>query len=366
MTPQQKKSAVIIGVMAVFMIGTQIWNMSRSDKEEDDGYEQTELNGITVPDPDVEEMDNSKSDAYLKAQGTKNIENYWDACEDIAVQQEDPMKDLSETEDESTDLPRKSSGEVAREITGHSTGAGGNTRATASSPRQQPQQSNPYRESAEEREARHQKRREEALELAGIMAGQDIAATSEDVHDEYMEEDVMSQPSDPDGWGTGISSLDSQPAQGGNGPDHPIKCMFARESKIKSGQRVSVILLEEMSVSGVTIPKNTHMMASCNISGRLELELASLEMGGRIIRLGYEAYDNDGSKGIYCPDVGNTTQTVRRSGTGIIGSVIGGRVGSVARQVVNTGVSIAETAAGEKTVTVPSGYTFFIMKKRNN
>lgn len=362
MTPQQKKSAVIIGVMAVFMIGTQVWNMTRKENVDSEMEQRQDLGEVTVPDPDVEEVDRSKSDAYQKAQGTRNIENYWDACEDVAMQQEDPMKDLSETEEKPVAETRKSSGEVAKEISGH-----GSARPASSPSAQQPQQTNPYRESAEEREARHQRRREEALELAGIMSGQDIAAAGERSTDDLpAEEEQVIRQTDPDGWGTGISSLDSQPAQAGGGTDHPVKCMFARESRIKSGQRVSVILLEDLTVSGVTIPKNTHLMATCSISGRLELELASLEMGGRIIRLGYEAYDNDGSRGIYCPDVGNTPQTVRRNGTGIIGSVIGGRVGSVARQVVNTGVSIAESAAGEKTVTVPSGYTFFIMKKRNN
>ena len=71
----------------------------------------------------------------------------------------------------------------------------------------------------------------------------------------------------------------------------------------------------------------------CCTSDRLELKIASLELNGRIISFGYEAYDIDGSKGIYYPDV------------------------------VSTGVSLLQSRNGERTVSVPAGYTFFIMKK---
>ena len=94
------------------------------------------------------------------------------------------------------------------------------------------------------------------------------------------------------------------------------------------------------------------------------MEIASLEIGGRIIAFGYEAYDIDGSKGIYCPDVGNEGQTVRNRGTSLIGSTLTSRMGRVAGDVVSTGVSLLQGRNGEIAISVPAGYTFYIMKKK--
>ena len=160
-----------------------------------------------------------------------------------------------------------------------------------------------------------------------------------------------------------IGSLGSDDTIFTDDGSRPFPCMFSKASKLKDGDRVSIILLEDIVVSGTLVPRNTHLMASVSLSNRLELKIASLELGGRIISFGYEAYDIDGSKGIYCPDVGNERSTVRSRGTGLIGSTLSSRVGRVAGDVVSTGVSLLQNRDGERTVSVPAGYTFFIMKK---
>ena len=137
-----------------------------------------------------------------------------------------------------------------------------------------------------------------------------------------------------------------------------------KESRVKNGQRVSVILLEDIMVGGIPVPKNTHLMARCKLSDRLELEFENIEIGGRILHLGYEAYDVDGSRGIYCPDVSNTGKQVRSRGSNIISSTLSGRLGRIANEVLSTGVSIAQSAGGEITVSVPAGYTFYIVKSK--
>jgi len=105
-------------------------------------------------------------------------------------------------------------------------------------------------------------------------------------------------------------------------------------------------------------------MASCTINKRLEMEIANIEMQGRILALGYEAFDMDGTKGIYCPDTGNSGRTVKNKGTSLAGTALSSRVGRLASDVVTTGVSLIESATGERTVSVPAGYTFFIVKKK--
>ena len=165
--------------------------------------------------------------------------------------------------------------------------------------------------------------------------------------------------------GGGFSSLTDDDQMVPTDSQYPFECMFVRETKIRDGSRVSVRLLEDMVVGGTLIPKNTHLMATCSISQRLELTITSVEMNSHIYALGYEAYDSDGAKGIYCPDIGgDTRQRVQSRGISSIGRIIGGRMGRLASEAVQTGVSVAQTKTGEVTVTVPSGYRFFIVKQQ--
>ncbi len=165
--------------------------------------------------------------------------------------------------------------------------------------------------------------------------------------------------------GGGFSSLTDDDQMVPTDSQYPFECMFVRETKVRDGSRVSVRLLEDMVVGGTLIPKNTHLMAMCSISQRLELTITSVEMNSHIYALGYEAYDSDGAKGIYCPDIGgDTRQRVQSRGISSIGRIIGGRMGRLASEAVQTGVSVAQTKTGEVTVTVPSGYRFFIVKQQ--
>ena len=120
--------------------------------------------------------------------------------------------------------------------------------------------------------------------------------------------------------GGGFSSLTDDDQMVPTDSQYPFECMFVRETKIRDGSRVSVRLLEDMVVGGTLIPKNTHLMAMCSISQRLELTITSVEMNSHIYALGYEAYDSDGAKGIYCPDIGgDTRQRVQSRGISSIG-----------------------------------------------
>ena len=240
-----------------------------------------------------------------------------------------------------------------------------------------PPASNPYRETAEEREARHRRRQEEAIELAERMTAEETDQKSIDTGSIAAEE-VVKEPErvvvtrqsssistlDDDFSSSGMSSLDDEGSLTVTGESHPFKCMFAKESRVKNGQRVSVILLEDIMVGGIPVPKNTHLMARCKLSDRLELEFENIEIGGRILHLGYEAYDVDGSKGIYCPDAGSAGKTVKGRGADILSSTLSSRLGRVARDVATTGISLVQSADGQRTVSVPAGYTFFIVKKK--
>ena len=164
-----------------------------------------------------------------------------------------------------------------------------------------------------------------------------------------------------------ISSLDDDfedAAVQYEGAKRPFKCMFVRDEKLKSGQRVTLRLLEDYEDGGVRIPANTHLQAICKIGDRLELQVRSLDLGGRIVPLALDAYDTDGLQGIYCPETLAARNTKKASDDAIstAGQTFGGLVGDIASTVIRTGASIAKSASGEVSVSVVSGYEFYLVK----
>ena len=164
-----------------------------------------------------------------------------------------------------------------------------------------------------------------------------------------------------------ISSLDDDfddAAVQYEGAKRPFRCMFVRDQKITSGQRVTLRLLEDYVEGGVRIPANTHLAAICKIGDRLELQVRSLEMNGRIIPLALDAYDTDGLQGIYCPETSAVKNSRQATNDAIstAGTTFGGLVGDLASTVIRTGATIAKSASGELSVSVVSGYEFYLVK----
>lgn len=162
-----------------------------------------------------------------------------------------------------------------------------------------------------------------------------------------------------------ISSLEDDPSDASVGYGvRPFKCMFVRDQKLTSGQRVTVRLLEDYVEGNVRIPANTHLAAICKIGDRLELQIRSLEMNGRIVPLALDAYDTDGLPGIYCPETSSVknTREVSRDALTAGTTAFGGLVGDITNTVIRTGASIARNASGELSVSVVSGYEFYLVK----
>ena len=161
-----------------------------------------------------------------------------------------------------------------------------------------------------------------------------------------------------------VTYLDDEPSEGVGYGVRPFRCMFVRDQKLTSGQRVTLRLLEDYSDGGVRIPANTHLSAICKIGDRLELTVRSLEMGGRIVPLALDAYDTDGLPGIYCPETASSKASRQASDDAIstAGRTFGGLVGDLANTVLRTGATIAKSATGEVSVSVVNGYEFYLVK----
>ena len=165
-----------------------------------------------------------------------------------------------------------------------------------------------------------------------------------------------------------VFSLDDEFTDDGvNYPEdskRPFRCMFIRDEKLKEGQRVTLRLMETYEENGVRIPANSHLNAICKIGNRLELNVKSVEMNGKIIPLNLCAYDTDGLKGIYCPET-SSNKNAKKAENDVLsasGATFGGLVGDIANTIIRTGVNIARSSSGEVSVNVSSGYEFFLVK----
>ena len=141
-----------------------------------------------------------------------------------------------------------------------------------------------------------------------------------------------------------VSTLDDEPSEGVSYGVRPFRCMFVRDQNLVSGQRVTLRLLEDLPLDGVIVPANTHLSAICKIGDRLEL--------------------TDGLQGIYCPETASSKASKRAADDAVstAGQTFGGLVGNIASTVIRTGASIAKSATGELSVSVVSGYEFYLVK----
>ena len=245
-------------------------------------------------------------------------------------------------------VPRQSGGSSG---SGGSTGAGGYSGAVR------------QRQMSEEEQLEYDRKRAEMVRdvITGTSSEAEKASSPDSVDEDEVE---LKYHSDDDI----VFSLDDEFTDDGvtypEDSKRPFRCMFIRDEKLKEGQRVTLRLLETYEDNGVRIPANSHLNAICKIGNRLELNVKSVEMNGKIIPLNLCAYDTDGLKGIYCPETSSNKNAKKAENDALSasGATFGGLVGDIANTIIRTGVNIARSSSGEVSVNVSSGYEFFLVK----
>ena len=378
---RKKKGMLLLtvagGAAVVLLAGFFVWAQSPSGKRK----KAEEVNVyVDVPNAEEKPLEESKIKSYRS--GRSNIEDYWDDMgEELAEGQEeagDPVETV--TGARKTGTPRTG----ARSYTAEDVFGSAPPARKAEEP-----QAPTARQDAAERRAMYQRERQAALDEVmrrqeEMMKAQQGASEKDDEEtpttraeeprdridvDRVMVRRSGSVTTLEDGFtsvtSSGVSSLEGASEQFFVDEAYPFKCMFVRSGKLKSGERVSVRLLEDMVIDGQLVPRNTHLMAVCSIGSRLDLNVSSIDLGGKIINLDYDAYDNDGTKGIYCPGVSDKTVS-QAAGTMVSGARtrLTSRVGRAAQDVVNTGLSLITLSGGETAVQVPAGYQFYLVKSR--
>jgi hypothetical protein len=140
-----------------------------------------------------------------------------------------------------------------------------------------------------------------------------------------------------------------------------IPVVVHEDQAIKEGQQVKLRLLKEISADGITIPANSILYATCQLSDdRLRLTVRSLQQGSQLIPLDLDVYDTDGSPGINVPGLAQNSQIGGQMRSSAIQGVNVPGVGGLANNVINTARLGASTSARNTTIRLRAGYNLFL------
>ena len=352
---------IVVIAIGVLLFGGIVWFLASEFGGKKEPSQEKSV-AATIPDGEAQKMSESKSEAF---RGSVSTDAYFEqlgqkmqADEDISL-----VSEPGTAAAVPSPVPSADEGSVGRVFgtppaasEAHSTAPA--RRSSAGGPASRPM--------TQQERLDYDRRRAEMVRdvLTGGASGEETPdRVGGDAHEEPASIDLSSL-----GASDGIiSSLDDDfedAAVRYEGAKKPFRCMFVRDQKLTSGQRVTLRLLEDYNMDGVRIPANTHLAAICMIGDRLDLQVRSLEMNGRIIPLALDAYDTDGLQGIYCPETSASKSRKQASNDAIstAGTTFGGLVGDLASTVIRTGASIARSASGELSVSVVSGYEFYLVK----
>ena len=155
----------------------------------------------------------------------------------------------------------------------------------------------------------------------------------------------------------------------------PCRATFLNTEKISSGQRVIIRLLEDLTLAdGVQLPANTHLTGTCSLGKRLNIHISMVHYAGKMLPVSLDAFDVEGTEGIYCPVTENkmkeSGQNVAGNGIAAVGSVastvLGATAGYAGRVLGQVGTAVVSEISrsisrdGTVSINVSSGYEFYI------
>lgn len=366
----KRKRTVVLLVFIFFMacLVFAIAYRTRDKKDPETGVDDCVM--LDIPDGEVMEGGLSKSEAYKTGYGRSEhaYEAYFDSLA-LSVSEE-PVAEESETVfDEAHSLPTKS--EIVQETGTKSVAADLLEIESVSSTQVDSEVSlssdySAYRPMSRQERIDHDKA---MVEMAVQMASETQFSHSDTTTETSAVPELKSVEFKSSGTDEVITSLDDiedfDKIHYRDSGSYPVKCMFLRDEKVKNGQRIIFRLMEDLEVDGTLLPANTRLSAVCTIGERLFMEIANVEYGGRIVRLGYSAYDTDGIIGIYCPETGaeSAGKQIKDDAVNSVSSAISGFFGQIGNAFVRTGANLLQSGDGVASVNVAAGYEFYIYKE---
>ena len=351
MKPLDRRQKTLLAALAgVVVLLTALLLVPAMIRKEGDGEGEPRV--AVIPEADLSDEEDSKTGSYRRG----DIGEYWDDLGGSAPAGDPPPDGAPEPGDGDGDPARDSRRPPAMEVDdlfgdyreapappkdGRPARGGSGGKARQDVPQEESATAEPPQEAGEEAPPSEEIR---------VQVKRSGAVSS-------LDEDVAAD------LGNGFSTLDGTDRWVGGEAGKPYRCMFTRDEKVRSGQRIAVRLLEDLVVSGVHIPRNTHLQGVVTVSDRMEVAITSLDVGGRILSFRFEAYDTDGGKGIYCSDLSKARRDAVEQGAATASATLNSRLGRVARDAAALGASLVRDKAGEATVSVPAGYTFYIIEE---
>ncbi len=93
-------------------------------------------------------------------------------------------------------------------------------------------------------------------------------------------------------------------AESGTADATLIRAMIDQTTKAKEGTRLRFKLLDDVTVSGTRLKKNTYLYGTVTGFGqqRVRAAITSILIGGKFIKVNLSVFDNDGMEGFYVPE----------------------------------------------------------------
>lgn len=378
-----KQGKTFLLVVAGFFLLVAVFFLWRRSKSSDGEGAETARESVhyDITDPTVAEVNVNKTSVYsgLTGQdGKDNIENYWESL---------GRRDDSELEPGVSSSPNSTKGKnktigFFEENELSALGLGGSSESSSSS------RTTSYDDEYAARRAAQRKKDEEAERMfkaqeEDLLRRQQALASGQNPFEEPApatepEPAAAPEPEERIDFSSVSRGITAQGGDGvgfafdgdSKGPSdsisfHTYKCVFSEELKVTDGDRVYIRVLEDIPLGGVVIPRNTRLQGIATIGKRLFITVSSVEMRGRIYPLSYEGYDSDGAKGLYAPDLSNSSSSsvADQASSRAISGIGSSSAGRVVSDVLQMGMLVSRSARGTVSVTVPAGYPFFLVKK---
>lgn len=138
-----------------------------------------------------------------------------------------------------------------------------------------------------------------------------------------------------------------------------------RETELQSGDKVQLRLLDETTLSGVTLPRNTYIYAIASVSdNRLQLSVSSISYTGGILPCTLSAYDTDGYRGLAFVDSQSSRNLDNEivSGLSSAASTVAASVSGIASRAISSASRLAskQNQTQQQTVRLPADYQFIL------
>lgn len=140
--------------------------------------------------------------------------------------------------------------------------------------------------------------KEEAEEAARKQRADSISQVREEEKERNRPNLVIKSPD------TNADKFHTVKAESGTADATLIRAMIDQTTKAKEGTRLRFKLLDDVTVSGTRLKKNTYLYGTVTGFGqqRVRAAITSILVGGKFIKVNLSVFDNDGMEGFYVPE----------------------------------------------------------------